>query len=310
MNDSPDSLRFFFRKLRHFIRYPSQRADDNAMLLAGLRLEKLLARPEVERLSEVELKVFSQWGEDGIIQYLISRIPIENDVFVEFGVEDYREANTRFLLKNNNWRGLVIDGDPLNIRSIRDERISVYHDLASVCSFVTRENIDDLITGAGIGGDIGLLSIDIDGNDYWVWEAITAVSPRIVICEYNAIFGDELAVTVPYDPAFTKEKAHFSRLLFGASLQALCMLAERKGYDFVGTTSAGNDAFFVRKDLSSAVRTVSAKEGFTPIRARDSRGPRGEKTFLSGADRFRAIEHLEVFDVRTGKTMPLGSVGR
>jgi len=310
MNVLPDSLRLLYRKFRHYLRYPAMRAEDNAMLLAGRRLETIINSPVVRDLREVELRVFSQWGEDGIIQYLISKIPIENDVFIEFGVEDYRESNTRFLLRNNNWRGLVIDGDPLNIMSIRDERISVYHDVQPVCAFVTRENINGLISGAGLSGDAGLLSIDIDGNDYWVWKNITVVSPRIVICEYNGIFGDELAVTVPYDPGFTKEKAHYSRLFFGASLPALCMLAGEKGYDFVGSTSAGNDAFFVRKDLSSAIRTMSAKEGYREIRARDSRGRRGEKTFISGADRFRAIEHLQVFDVRSGKTARLGSIGR
>lgn len=298
-------FRLIARKLAHYLRYPARRAEDNAMLLAGLRLERIRSAGKVATLKDVELKVFSQWGEDGIIQYLIHRIPIENDTFIEFGVEDYREANTRFLLRNDNWRGLVIDGDPLNIRSIRDERLSVYHDLRSVCSFVTRENINDLIRGAGIGGDIGLLSIDIDGNDYWVWEAIDAVSPRIVICEYNAIFGRDLAVTVPYDPGFTKEKGHYSRLYFGASLQALCLLAERKGYEFLGCTSAGNDAFFVRRDLAGHVNTTTARDGFVEIRARDSRGTRGEKTFLSGDDRLRAISHLPVRDVRSGSVVPL-----
>lgn len=303
-----DALKLGYRKLRHFIRYPAARAEENAMLLASLRLERIRALGKVQNIREAELKVFSQWGEDGIIQYLINRVPIENDTFIEFGVEDYRESNTRFLLRNDNWRGLVIDGDPVNIRSIRDERISVYHDLRSVCAFVTRENINGLISGSGIGGDIGLLSIDIDGNDYWVWEAIDVVSPRIVVCEYNALFGPAAAVAVPYDPGFTKEKAHHSRLFFGASLAALCLLAERKGYDFVGCTSAGNDAFFVRKDLSGNVPTTTAAKGFVEIRARDSRGLRGEKTFLSGKDRLDAISHLHVVDVRTGGTAPLKSI--
>jgi hypothetical protein len=298
-------LKLAIRKIRHFLRYPALRAEENAMLLAGLRLERILGPGKVGSLREVELKVFSQWGEDGIIQYLIHRIPIENDTFIEFGVEDYRESNTRFLLRNDNWRGLVIDGDPLNIRSIRDERISTYHDLKSVCSFVTRENINGLIAGAGLSGDIGILSIDIDGNDYWVWEAIDVVSPRIVVCEYNAIFGAGIAVTVPYDPGFTKERGHYSGLYFGASLPALCLLADRKGYEFVGCTSAGNDAFFVRKDLAGHVNTTNAMDGFVSVRARDSRGTSGEKTFLSGDDCLQAISHLPVCDIRSGKIVPL-----
>lgn len=303
-----ESLRLAYRKLRHFLRYPAMRAEENAMMLADLRLAAARGAGAPNRLRDAEFRVFSQWGEDGIIQYLIRRVPIANDAFVEFGVEDYRESNTRFLLRHDNWRGLVIDADPLNIRSIRDERLSVYHDLTSVCSFVTRENINSLIGDAGFRGDIGLLSVDIDGNDYWVWEAIDVVSPRIVVCEYNAVFGPDVAVTVPYDPGFTKEKGHYSRLYFGASLRALCLLADRKGYHFVGCTSAGNDAFFVRKDCSSGVRTVDAREGFEEIRARDSRGLRGEKTFLSGAARLEAIAHLPVHDVRSGTVVPLRSL--
>jgi len=305
MSASLDSLQLFYRKLRHYLRYPVQRADDNAMLLAGLRLKNILGQSIVDNLRDVELKVFSQWGEDGIIQYLINTIPIENEVFVEFGVEDYREANTRFLLKNNNWRGLVIDGDSMNIRWIRDERISVYHDIQSVCSFVTPENINTLISAAGISGDIGLLSIDIDGNDYWVWRAIDVVNPRIVICEYNSLFGPEAAVTIPYSPKFDYNAAHHSRLYFGASLAALCLLAEEKGYAFVGCTSAGNDAFFVRKDVAQNVKTVTAREGYVECRFRDSRGTAGEKTFLAGAERLGAIEHLDIHDLLTGTVIPL-----
>lgn len=296
------------RKLKHFLRYPALRAEENAMLLAGLHLPRIHGAGSIERLRDAELRVFSQWGEDGIIQWLIRRIPIENDVFIEFGVEDYRESNTRFLLRNDNWRGLVIDGNPAHVRSIREERISVYHDLQSVCAFVTRENINDIIAGAGLRGDIGLLSIDIDGNDYWVWEAIDVVSPRIVVCEYNAIFGGRIAVSVPYDPAFRKERAHHSRLFFGASLGALCHLAERKGYVFAGCTSAGNDAFFVRKEFASLVPATTLADGFVPTRARDSRGIRGEKTFLAGDDRFRAIGHLHAVEVTTGRTASLSEL--
>lgn len=110
--------------------------------------------------------------------------------------------------------------------------------------FVTTENINDLFRGNGVDGDIGLLSIDINGNDYWVWEAIKDVSPRIVMVEYNARFGSHRAVTVPYDPAFGRAKAHHSRIYYGASLAALVLLGSRKGYEFVGCNSTGNDAFW------------------------------------------------------------------
>ena len=123
--------------------------------------------------------------------------------FIEFGVETYRESNTRFLLVKDNWRGLVIDGSETNVASIR--ALSEYwrHDLTAVASFITRDNINDLFADAGFTGEVGLLSIDIDGNDYWVWEAIDVVSPVIVVVEYNSVFGPEAQVTVPYAADFT-----------------------------------------------------------------------------------------------------------
>jgi len=116
--------------------------------------------------------VFSQWGEDGIIQYLISRLPWKIRFFVEFGVQDYSESNTRFLLVNDNWTGLVIDSSSESIKHIRSQEYYWKYDLTAVCDFVTIDNINKLIMGAGITGSIGILSIDIDGNDYWIWNAI------------------------------------------------------------------------------------------------------------------------------------------
>ena len=287
-------------RFRHLLRNPAAQLETNAILLAKLHVARIRAMGVAASLKDVEMKVFSQFGEDGIIQYLISRVPIPNDSFVEFGVEDYVESNTRFLLRNDNWRGLVIDGGAANVSAILADRAAVHHDLSALNAFVTRENIDALLRGAGFTGDIGLLSIDIDGNEYWVWQAITAVSPRIVVVEFNSLFGPDAAVSVPYDPAFDYNTAHHSRLYFGASLAALCRLAGEKGYDFVGCTSAGNDAFFVRRDVSSGVRTLSAREGYVECRFRDSRGPGGEKTYLAGKDRIRAVAHLPVVDVATG----------
>jgi hypothetical protein len=295
-----DRARVKLKRLRHLARNPAAQLETNAILLAKLHVARIRSLGVAGSLRDVEMKVFSQFGEDGIIQYLIGRIPIADDSFIEFGVEDYVESNTRFLLKNDNWRGLVIDGGRKNVDVIRDDRVAVHHDLTALNAFITRENINALISGAGFRGDIGLLSIDIDGNEYWVWKAIDAVSPRIVVCEFNSLFGPDAAVSVPYDPAFDYNTAHHSRLYFGASIAALCALAKEKGYEFAGCTSAGNDAFFVRADVARHVKTFSAREGFVECRFRDSRGPAGEKTFLAGKDRIRAIRHLPVVDVATG----------
>ena len=134
----------------------------------------------IKGFSDVEFSVFSQFGDDGIIQWLIHRLPDLNQTFVEFGVGDYQEANTRFLLMNDNWSGLVMDSSSQYVKAIRRDPVSLNHDLQSECAIVTAENINQLLLDHGFEGDIGLLHIDIDGNDYWVWRAITAVRPAIV----------------------------------------------------------------------------------------------------------------------------------
>jgi hypothetical protein len=183
----------------------------------------------------------------------------------------------------------------------REEDIYRRHDLTAVCQFITRENINSIFEDAGFVGDIGLLSIDIDGNDYWVWEAIEVVQPRIVISEYNSVFGADRAVSVPYDPKFERRKAHYSDLFFGASLPALCYLAEKKGYDFVGSTSSGVNAFFVRKDLSQGLRKLTAKEGYVRSQHRESLDREGKLTYIGGLDRLKVIQDMSVVDVTTNK---------
>jgi hypothetical protein len=292
----------FLKRILEILNHPSLKKLDriqdqvqaSLLLLADARIETHKIHSAL-RLTDAEFRVFSQWGEDGIIQYLISRVPIENNSFIEFGVEDYRESNTRFLLIRDNWSGLVIDGSAKNVEKIKKDDLYWRYDLTALCAFITRDNINELIRKR-FHGDIGILSIDVDGNDYWIWEAIDVVSPRIVICEYNSIFGVKKAVSVPYNPAFYRTEAHFSNLYFGASLPALCNLASRKGYVFVGCTKAGNDAFFVRNDVANNVMSVTAREGYILSKSRESRNESGQATFISGDERLGIISDMEVFD--------------
>ncbi len=212
---------------------------------------------------------------------------------------------------NDNWRGLVIEGNPRYVNYIQhDEDVYRRYNLTAVCQFITRESINKIFEDAGFVGDIGLLSIDVDGNDYWLWEAIDIVQPRIVICEYNSVFGSDHAVSVPYDPKFVRRNAHYSDLFFGASLAAFCFLAEKKGYDFVGSTSSGVNAFFVRKDLSHDLRKFTAKEGYVESQHRESLDREGKLTYVGGKDRLKLIEDMKAVDVTTNKEGPLGELVR
>jgi hypothetical protein len=286
------------------------RADLDALkiLAAQPMIEKIRAEISFPSLHDVEFKVFSQFGDDGIIQYLIHKLAPLPDSFVEFGVENYRESNTRFLLTNNNWRGLVLDSDAKAVEQIERDEIYWRHTLTARSAFITRENINDLIRDAGFSGKIGLLSIDIDGNDYWIWEKIDIVNPAIVIVEYNSIFGPELAVTIPYDPKFARHRAHFSGQFWGASLSALTILANRKDYSLVGCNSAGNNAYFVRNDKIDNLRVLKPAEAFVEARWRDSRDQSGKLNYLTGPERFAVIAELEVYDLHREKVVPLKSL--
>ena len=274
---------------------------DRQLLLAG-RLASWQNRDkkQVRNLGDVEFRIFSQWGEDGIIDWLVEHLPIDKKIFVEFGVENYQEANTRFLLQNRNWRGLVFDGNQGYMESVRKEEIYWRYDINAVSAFITRDNINDLFLENGISGDIGLLSIDIDGNDYWVLEAIDVISPRILICEYNPILGDLHAITVPYHPEFDRLQAHHCGLYFGASIKAVRQLAEQKGYSFAGTCSNGINAFFVRNDIFGSISDkISCKKAF-PSRHRDARDQEGNLVFTAGLKRADLIKKMPVIDVGNG----------
>jgi hypothetical protein len=270
------------------------------------KIQEALGRIEGRQLANVpagdlqgaEFRTFSQWGEDGILQHLLRHVPITKKIFIEFGVENYTESNTRFLLVKDNWSGLVIDGSAANIDFIKNDDIYWRHNLKAEHAFITAESINDLIGRNGIEGEIGLLSIDIDGNDYWVWQAIDVVNPSIVVLEYNSGLGPERAVTIPYDAGFVRSKAHYSNLYYGASLSALWLLGKRKGYSLVGCNSAGNNAFFVRDDLRPAsLPEVRPKDAFVRAQFRESRAADGTLAFLSNTQEMAILDSLPLADV-------------
>ena len=121
--------------------------------------------------------------------------------------------------------------------------------IKTVCAFAEPGNINALLRQSGFEGEIDLLSIDIDSFDYWLWRAVEAVAPRVVVIEYNGCFGNELSVTVPFERNFNRFKKHYSGYYMGASLEALRRLGEKKRYGLVGCDSNGINAFFVRSDL-------------------------------------------------------------
>jgi len=272
------------------------------------RIQQSLGRLENRQITaqrpslfnEYEFQTYSQWGEDGLIQYLVNKVAIERPVFVEFGVATYEESNTRFLLTNNNWSGLIIDGSEQNIQHIKMDSIYWQYNLKAECAFIDKENINSLIQDNGISGDIGLLSVDIDGNDYWIWEKINVVNPRIVICEYNSLWGATLAVSTPYDGAFFRTDAHFSNLYYGASIAAFTQLAKTKGYSLIGSNKAGNNIFFVRNDLLGDLEIATPEDAWVQSHFRESMDEFGEFSFLPFSERLNLLAEMPLVNLADG----------
>lgn len=201
-------------------------------------------RPAGRDLTPFEFRVFSQNGEDGVIAEVFRRVGTDTCRFVEFGAEDGREANCLFLAEVLGWEGLFIEGDPASYVAL-EQRFRDRPRVRTACELVTPSNINAILRGFDITGSIDILSIDIDGHDYWVWQAIEAVSPRLVVIEYNA--------HVPYPDRrvqpLEEEGPWRGTDYFGASLGALEYLARQLGYTLVHTDLAGVNAFFVREEL-------------------------------------------------------------
>jgi hypothetical protein len=276
--------------------------DKISKILESLgRIEaRQLLENDISNINESEFKVYSQWGEDGIIQHLLKFIPIKNKVFIEFGVENYTESNTRFLLINNKWSGLILDGNKEHIEYIKKD-MSVYwaHNLKAEHVFITKDNINDVILRNGIPKDIGLLSIDIDGNDYWIWDAITEVKPRIVISEFNALFGPFEKVSIPYKHDFVRDSFHYSNIYYGASLAALEFLGKQKGYSLVGINSTGNNAFFVCNEYCKNFKVLTSTELFRIPQFREAKDINGELSYINLQQQRELISELQVIDIQS-----------
>jgi hypothetical protein len=218
-----------------------------------------------KRLVRHGFKVYSQCDEDGIIQEIFRRIGTSNRTFIEFGVESGVECNSVKLLVEG-WSGMWIEASAPHAGEILNQFKSFLADkkLRLSQNFVTAENINTLFSDAGMTGEIDFLSVDIDYNDYWIWKAITAVSPRVVVIEYNATLRPPMSLVVPYDPNRSWDGTNY----FGASLEALVRLGREKGYRVVGCSYSGANAFFVRDDIAGDhfLNPATSEEHYEPPR--------------------------------------------
>ncbi len=216
-----------------------------------------------------ELKVFSQNGEDGVLAEIFARIGTESRWFVEFGIGAGLEGNSVLLADVHGWQGLFIEGSD-ELHAQLAYKYAAFQKVVARHALVTAENVDELMDGAGVPEVFDLLSIDVDGNDYWIWQGLSAHRPRVVVCEYNGFIDPTVPLTQPYAPEAAWDGSEY----FGASLAALTELGGSKGYSLVHTDLTGTNAFFVVDEWADRfadcfpVPARRARPGFTDFRHR------------------------------------------
>ena len=292
------------KAISSYISWINKDWEDKSLILSSkiLMSSNTWRNRDYNSISDKEFRVFSQWGDDGIIQFLIHELQVDNETFIEFGVGNYFESNTHFLLVNNNWSGFIIDGSKKCMDIVKNNPFFWRYDLNLKTAFIDKENINDLLKYSNFS-NIGLLHIDLDGNDYWILDSLDMdkYNPDILILEYNSNFGPDRKITVPYDPLFSRIDAHFSGQYFGASLSALEELAGKKGYYFIGCNSAGNNAYFLKNKYKSIIGPKTVKKGFVSGKYRDNRDVNGELLFSSRESCIIAIRGMPVFNIQTNK---------
>jgi hypothetical protein len=209
-------------------------------------------------LCDVGLRCFSQNEEDGLLLYLFSLVGTTNKAVVEICAGDGIECNAANLIINQGWRGLLVDGDERNAERGRRFyarcRDTFFYQPAFVQAWITAENVNEIVLENGFVGDIDLLSLDLDGVDYWVWKALTCIRPRVVLLEFNPRWGPHRAVTVPYKPDFQADlDLNRAPWCFGASLAAFAKLGRERGYRLAGTNRHGSNALFLRGDVGAGL---------------------------------------------------------
>lgn len=216
-----------------------------------------ISSQSLSNLAEASFDNFTYHGEDGILLYLLSQIKNVPKNFVDIGAGDCIKSNCANLAVHYGWEGLFIEQNDKQLaigQRFYKRKVLDGVALKFLPVTVTRENVNSLINNAGVSGEVGLLSVDIDGNDYWIWEAITIIQPRIVLVEAKVEFGNN-SVAVPYS-----HTNHYSvdKMYNGASVEAFRRLGRAKGYKLVGANKQGYNLFFVKEN--EALPTATSEQ--------------------------------------------------
>ena len=264
-------------------------------------------------LEDAENKIFSQNGEDGIIDFIVQRLGLRKPTFVEIGVGDYSEANTRLIYEMYYSRGLIVD----LVNNFKDKvsiNVNLWRgNLNVVERKVTSQNINSLLKEY-FPHPIDLFSIDIDGIDYWIIKELREKISKIFILEYNSIFGSEIEISVPNINNFSRKEYHYSNLCFGASIKAYVKLMDQKGYYLLGVNRLRNNAFFINKDYPKLnffprIKEIDEKE-MTNLNFSESRDQNGHLSYLDKNEGLKQILDCDIVDLsnNSNKKFKLKSV--
>jgi len=259
---------------------------------------------EITDLNNIEVKVFSQNGEDGIIDYLISMLALEEKNFVEIGVGDYRESNTRYLYQKYHPKGLIIDYIDDMEKKVQPFLNFWKGDLRISNKLINSENIIDILN-QNCNYEIDIFSLDIDSIDYWIIKKLKPNISKIFIAEYNHIFGPELEVSVPNISGFERNKYHYSNLCYGMSLKALINVMNEKDYYFIGTNTQKNNAFFISKDFAKEkfFNNIKIKNlnSYTNSNIRESLDKNSNLSYLTGDEKIKEIQDCKVINLKNNE---------
>jgi hypothetical protein len=262
-------------------------------------------------LWDAEVKVYSQWGEDGILDYICGAIGVSKPNIIEIGAGNFIECNSRFLAESRNANIIAVDGRNDLKENVETSSVFWKSQIIPLVDWVTPDKINSIILlGEEKFGKIDIFSIDLDGNDYWIIKEANLTKIDVVVLEYNPIFGAIKEVSVPRDDEFDRYKKHFTGLYYGASLRAYIKLLINKGFIFIGTNRVGNNAFFVKNNLlhNFKIAIPSDLEKYVDWRIRESREESGRLSFLSGKDRLEVIKELPLIELTTQSEVNVGSL--
>jgi hypothetical protein len=271
------------------------------------------ARGTFEHLWDAEVKVFSQWGEDGILNYLFDLIGLSKPRIIEFGAGNFTECNSRFAAEYRNASVYAVDMRKDLVENVKSLDVFWKNSILPVCDFVTPDSAKKHQTIAECQFEgIDMISLDIDGNDYWVLQNLDFSNVQIVVCEYNPLYGPTTACAVERNDYFDRTKEHFSWLHYGMSLRAAIDLLSQSELIFIGTNRAGNNAFFIKKEFVKLIHfSLPAKDKlqeYVDWRVRESRDIDGNLSYLSRLDAIKAIADCKITNVTNSETYFVGQI--